>query len=190
MRSIGTLICCLALYGAARGEDYELRVSAAERFLPPLRGITIIKAGEPGPGAAKHKPIAAIGSYKESVKLTGAGPYDVWWQSKDGLAVRLTAGLLLKSGETREIKADDYLGVVNVSGDGQPRAGLVTIAPQDDPGPGEKGHIPIQTAKDFRVEMVAPAGFYSLWITPDNGARSRKINDRFRVLAGKTVQLD
>ena len=35
--------------------------------------------------------------------------------------------------------------------------------------------------------MVAPEGFYSLWITPANGGRPRKINDRLKVQAGKLV---
>ena len=123
-----------------------------------------------------------------SVSVPGA--VDAWWLPKSGIAVKLMAGLTLKDGEVREIKVDDHLGTVNFRGDNQPRARLVTIASQDDPGPDEKGHVPIQTAADYRVDMVVPAGFYSLWITPDNGARPRKIIDRVRVLAGKSVQLD
>ena len=138
----------------------------------------------------KHKALAVVASYKETAKLADSGPVDLWWLPKRGMAVKLMAGLTLKDGEAREIKIDDHLGIVNFRGDNQPRAGLVTIAAQDDPGPDEKGHVPIQTATDYRVDMVVPAGFYSLWITPDNGARPRKIIDRVRVLAGKPVQLD
>jgi hypothetical protein len=64
-----------------------------------------------------------------------SSPYEVWWQPKDGIAVKIIGGLTLKDGEQREIKVTDYLGVISFRGDGQPRAGLVTIAPQDDPVP-------------------------------------------------------
>lgn len=170
--------------------DCQVAFTAAERVLPAAKTIAIVRAGEPGPGAAKFKAVAETAKYKEAIKLTGEGPFDVWWQAKDGIAVKVIAGLKLKDGDKREIKVTDYLGVVNLRGDGQPRAGLVTIASQDDPGPDEKGHRPIQTAKDYRVDMVVPEGFYSLWVTPDNGGRPRKVNNRFRVQAGRSVVLD
>jgi len=190
MRAIITIVCLLTMGGYSHAEDRGLRFTAAETFLPEPKGIAIVKAGEPGPNAPKHKAIVLVGKYKETAKLADDGPFDVWWIPKNGMALRIAAGLKLNDGEVKEIKVDDHLGLVNVRGDNQPRVGRITIAPQDDPGPGEKGHVPIQTAKDFRVDMVVPEGFYSLWITPDNNARPRKIIDRFRALAGKTVQLD
>jgi hypothetical protein len=190
MRLVLSLLALSILGNSALAAEHGLRFTAAENLLPPMKGISVVKAGEPGPGGPKYKAIAETSKYKETVKLPGDGPYDIWWQPKEGIAVRVIAGVKLKDGEEKEIKIDNYVGIVNVRGDGQPRAGLVTIAAQDAPGPDEKGHVAIQTAKDFRVDMVVPPGFYSLWITPDNGARPRKINDRFRVLAGKSVTLD
>lgn len=170
--------------------EYRVSITTAERVLPAMKAVAIVKAGEPGPGAPKFKPVAETSKYKEAIVLPGEGPYDVWWQPKEGLAVKVVAGVKLKDGESRAIKVTDYLGVVSFRGDGQPRAALITIAAQDDPGPDEKGHRPIQTAKDFRIDMAAPEGFYSLWLTPDNGARPRKVNDRIKVQAGRSVVLD
>lgn len=180
----------LFLNSQALADERGLRFTATDRFFPAVKKIVVVKAGEPGPNAAKHQTIGAIEKYNETLKVPAEGPYDVWWQPKDGLAVRVIGGVKLKDGEVRTIKLDDHLGIVIVRGDKEPRVSLITIAPQDDPGVGEKGHIAIQTAKEFRVDMVVPDGIYSLWITPENGARPRKINDRFRVQAGKSVQLD
>ena len=174
----------------ALAEGNGLRFTTAENFLPALKTIVVVNAGEPGPGAPKFKPVAEVAKYKEIVNLPGDGPYDVWWQGKNGMAVRVASGVKRKDGEVQEIRLSDRVGIVEFRGDNQARADLVTIAPQDDPGPDEKGHVAIQTAKDYREEMVVPEGYYSLWITPQNGARPRKVNDRFRVQAAKVVRLD
>ena len=180
----------LLLFASIGYADYRLTITATERVLPIAKTIAVVKAGEPGPGTPKFKAVAEATKLNELIKVSAEGPYDVWWQPKDGIALKVAANVKLKDGEGHTIKLTDQLGVVTFRGDGQPRAALVTIAPQNDPGPDEKGHRPIQTAKDFRVDMVVPDGFYSLWVTPDNGARPRKVSDRFRVQAGKTVVLD
>lgn len=180
----------LLLFASVGSADYLLTITATERVLPVAKSIAVVKTGEPGPGTPKFKAVAEAMRLDDPIKLAAEGPYDVWWQPKNGIALRVATNVKLKDGEVQTIKLTDHLGVVNFRGDGQPRAALVTIAPQDDPGPDEKGHRPIQTAKDFRVDMVVPDGFYSLWVTPDNGARPRKVSDRFRVQAGKTVVLD
>jgi hypothetical protein len=169
--------------------ERELRVTAPENLFPALKVVVVVKAGAPGPGVPKHEAVAAMAKYGDSIKLKSEGPFDLWWQPKEGLAVKAVDGLKIAEG-VKEIKLDEYLGVVRFRGDDQPRARLVTLTPQDDPGPEEKGHVAAQTASDYRVDMVVPAGFYALWVTPDNGARARKVNDRLRVLPGKVTQLD
>ena len=190
MRLALSSVAVFLLTASSNAAEYRVTFTAADRVLPAVKAITIVKAGEPGPGSPQFKAIAVTARYNESFKVPGEGPYDVWWQPKEGNAIKVVAGVKLKDGEQREFRVTDYLGVVNFRGDGQPRAALVTIAPQDDPGPDEKGHRAIQKAREFRVDMVVPDGFYSLWITPENGARPRKVNDRFRVQAGKSVVLD
>jgi len=173
-----------------------IRFSAADGYLPPLKAIEVFDDGKMGPGRGglisddDRLPVARIKTIAERATLPNEGPFDIWLLPKDGMPVHVVGGVKVNAGAVKEIKLDDYLGVVNVRGDKQPRAALITIAPLDDPGPGGKGHKPIQTSKEYRVDMVVPAGDYSLWITPENGARPRRINDRFRVQAGKTVRLD
>jgi tetratricopeptide (TPR) repeat protein len=173
-----------------------MRFSAADGFLPPLKAIEFFDYGKLGPGRGglisddDRLRVGRITKIAETAMLPNEGPFDIWLLPKDGIPVHVVGGVKMKVGVEKQIKLDDYLGIVNVRGDNQPRAALITIAPQDDPGPGEKGHKPIQTSKEYRVDMVVPAGDYSLWITPENGARPRKIKDRFRVQAGKTVRLD
>src|SRR5262249_25515206 len=149
-------------------------VTAPEALLPAMKAIVVVKAGAPGPGAAKHEALASASKYGEVLKLPGEGPFDVWWQAAaEGVAVKAVGGLKPGDG-VKDVSLGVCLGVVRLRGDGQPRASLVTVTAQDDPGPDEKGHIAVQTAKDYRIDMVVPEGFYALWVTPHNGARPRK----------------
>jgi hypothetical protein len=157
-------------------------------FLPPAKAIVLTSAGGPGPGQPKHEAVATAGSIKDEVKVSGEGPFDVWFVPRDGKPIKPVAGWKPKGG-TSEIKLNDYLGVIQFRGDGQPRGTLIVTA-YDDPGPEAKGHAVIQTAGDTRAEMVVPPGDYAIWVVPHSGARARRVVDRIRVQAGKTATAD
>ena len=72
-----------------------------------------------------------------------------------------------------------------VRGDDLPRTGGIVVTATDDPGPGEKGHAPLQNVPDYKEDLVVPAGFYAVWSISDNGAKARKVADKIRVLAGR-----
>lgn len=68
-------------------------------------------------------------------------------------------------------------------------ADKLVLTATDDPGPGEKGHVPVQVGADYRVGMAVPEGVYAVWVVPANGARPRKAEDRARVHAGRTTRV-
>ena len=55
-------------------------------------------------------------------------------------------------------------------GDDLPRADKVVLTDVKDPGPGKKGHVALQVASDYRVDMMVPPGMYAVWVVPANGA--------------------
>jgi hypothetical protein len=189
IRTFSTLAAVLVLSTQTSAAERSIRVTAPEGFLPPMKAIVVVKAGVPGPGSLKHDAIANVTKYGESLKLANEGPFDIWWQPVDGVPLKAFAALKVGH-EIKELNLADSLGVVRLRGDGLPRAGLVTITTQDDAGPDEKGHVAVQKAKDYRIDMVVPEGFYAVWVTPDIGARPQKVNNRIRVQAGKVTQLD
>ena len=77
---------------------------------------------------------------------------------KAGIPVRAVEKLTVKAGKTYEFKIGDVLGAVEVIGDDLPRAEKIVLTDVKDPGPGEKGHVAVQVALDYRVDMLAPAG--------------------------------
>jgi hypothetical protein len=168
--------------------EHTVRFSAPMYFLPPAKAIVLTKAGEPGPGQPKHEAMATAGSIKDEMKVTADRPLDVWFVPKDGKPIKAVAGWKLKDG-ANEIKLNDYLGVIQFRGDGQPRGTLLVTA-YDDPGPEGKGHAVLQTASDPRAELVVPPGDYAVWVVPESGARARRVVDKVRVHAGKTATVD
>lgn len=184
MRLVSLLLLAAPLVAA----EHTVRFSAPMYFLPPAKAIALTKAGEPGPGQPKHEAVATAATLKDEMKVSGDGPFDVWFVPKDGKPIRAIAGLTLKDG-TNEVKLNDHVGVIQFRGDGQPRGTLVVTA-YDDPGPEVKGHAVVQTAGDTRAEMVVSPGDYAVWVVPENGARARRVVDKIRVYAGKTAKAD
>ena len=168
--------------------ERTVKFSAPMYFLSPMKAIVLTRAGEPGPGEAKHKAVATVAALNEEMKLDGDGPFDVWFVPTDGKPIKAVAGLKPGAGQTA-VKLNDHLGVIRFKGDGQPRGKLIVTA-YDDPGPEEKKHVVVQTAADVRAEMVVGPGDYAVWVVPDSGARPRRVVDKVRVLAGKTAEAE
>jgi hypothetical protein len=182
MRVIAVLLVVVSVASAA---DRTVRFSSPMYFLPPTKAIIINRAGEPGPGAAKHTAIASVATLKDEVKVPDDGPFDIWFVPKDGKPVRAVANWKPKEG-VNEVKLNDHLGVIQFRGEGQPR-GTLLVTPHDDEGPEAKKHVVVQTAGDTRAEIAVPPGDYAIWVVPQSGARARKVVDKIRVLAGKTA---
>ncbi|MSR53074.1 MAG: hypothetical protein EXS09_07255 [Gemmataceae bacterium] len=168
--------------------ENTVRFTSPMYFLPPAKAIVFTKAGDPGPGAAKHSAIVSVASLKDEAKLPGDGPYDLWFVPKDGKPIRAIAAWKPKDG-ANEIKLNDRLGVISFRGEGQPR-GTLLVTPEGDDGPETKKHLVIQTAGDTRAELAVLPGDYAVWVVPANGARARRVADKVRVLVGKTATVE
>lgn len=176
----------LTLVALSLGADADrtLLVEVA-KSLPAFSQIAVYRSDD-----AKQQTLLATLEAGKPAKLGGAGPFDVIATPKGGLPVRIAHKLEIKPGTTHALRLADFLGVVEVFGDNFPRAEAIVITAKDDPGPGEKGHVPLQRASDYRVEMVVPDGKYAVWVIPANGARALKVNDDVRVLAGHRERVE
>lgn len=181
----GACVWVALVAGAAVGADEArlLKVHTA-RGLPAIETVTVY-----------HQKDGARTKAGEWTKLDAAlslpsdGPYEVWVKPKGGIAVRAAAGLKLKAGATHDLKLGEVFGTIEVFGDDLPRADKVVITDVRDPGPGEKGHVAVQTAGDYRTDMLVPAGTYAVWVVPANGARAQRVEDNVRVQAGRSTRV-
>jgi hypothetical protein len=127
--------------------------------------------------------------FDKPLELPDDGPFEVWVKPKAGVEVKVLDKLAVKAGQTHELKLGDVLGTVEVFGDDFPRADKIVLTDTRDPGPGEKGHVALQVAKDYRVEMCVPPGTYAVWVVPANGAKAQRVEDNVRVQAGRSVRV-
>ncbi|MBY0459920.1 MAG: hypothetical protein K2V38_21595 [Gemmataceae bacterium] len=167
----------------ARPEERQLKVVTA-RGVPAAEAVSVYhqKGG-------KREVAVESAKLDAAVALPGEGPFEVWVKPKGGIAVKVVEKLEVKAGSTHELKLGDVLGVVEVFGDNFPRAAKVVLTDPRDPGPGEKGHVAVQLASDYRVEMGVPPGVYAVWVVPANGAKAQRVEDSVRVQAGRSVRV-
>jgi hypothetical protein len=180
------VVLSAALPVAFASDEPRLKI-VTSKALPRIESVAVYKSGE----AKTAKPVVTITSFKEAAVLPGAGPYDIYAKPKGGRAVLIAKKLTVKPAQVHELRLADRLGTIAVfQKDDSPRAEKIVVTATDDPGPDEKGHVPVQVGSDYRDEMLVPEGFYAVWVVPANGARAQRVADRVRVLPGRNVRVE
>ena len=164
----------------------DIRVTIASGPVLPKGGeAVLVSAGTtPSPTGKDFQAVLRTKEFGKELEIAGVGPFDVYYTPKGGRPVLAFAGWKLVKG-ANELKLGSHLGTVFVRGDDLPRSGGLAITATDDPGPGAKGHVPVQSVQDYKEDIVVPAGFYSVWLISANGAKAQRIADKVRVLAGR-----
>jgi hypothetical protein len=180
------VVISTALPVAFAGDEPRLKI-VTSKSLPRIESEEVYESG----AAKTAKPVVTITSFKEAAVLPGTGPYDVSVKPKGGIAVPVAKKLAVKPAQVEELRLADRLGTIALfQKDDSPRAGKIVVTVTDDPGPDEKGHVPVQVGSDYRDEMLVPEGFYAVWVVPANGARAQRVADRVRVLPGRNVRVE
>jgi hypothetical protein len=174
----------LAVTGIALADDTRQLKVHTHRGLPAVELVTIYQMKD-----GKREQVGELKTFDKPLALPTDGPFEVWVKPKNGIAVKVLDKLAAKAGQTHDLKLGDLLGTVEVFGDNFPRADKIVLTDTRDPGPGEKGHVAVQTATDYRVEMAVPPGTYSVWVVPANGAKAQRVEDNVRVQAGRSVRV-
>lgn len=183
MRAAFVLTVFVAGGAVAADGERQLKVQSA-RGLPATETVTVYRTKD-----GKRESVAEASKFDKALTLTGDGPFEVWVTFKGGIAVKVLDKLTVKAGETHDLKLGDAFGTVEVFGDNFPRADKVVLTDPRDPGPGEKGHVAVQVASDYRVDICVPPGMYAVWVVPANGAKAQRVQDNVRVQAGRSVRV-
>ncbi len=181
MRAALALAALLSGSAVAADGDRQLKVHT-QRGLPPIETVTVYQTK-----GTKRERVAELTKFDTALVLPSDGPFEVWVKPKNGIAVKALDKLTVKSGHTHDLKLGDVLGTVEVFGDNFPRADKILLTDPRDPGPGEKGHVALQVATDYRVDMCVPPGTYAVWVMPANGAKPQRVEDNVRVQAGRST---
>jgi von Willebrand factor type A domain-containing protein len=125
---------------------------------------------------------AGTGGYEEEIRVPSATvKYDVMWAPKDPEMSRvpMLRAQVFPERKLVEIKPEDYLGMVRVNGEGQPKVGIVVSRPSN------LGSVERATqCKKFGQVMVVPAGKWNIYIDDNT------IEEGFEVEAGKLHELE
>jgi hypothetical protein len=183
MRWLLSSWCFIGLTAFAASDERTLTI-VTSRGLPTLESVSVYHSKD---GKKEH--VAEIVNFDKAHPLPNDGPFEIWVKPKAGIAVKVADKLTIKPGTPHSLKLGDLLGTIEVFGDDFPRADAIVLTDTRDPGPGEKGHIAIQTAKDYRVEMCVPPGMYAVWVIPANGAKPQRVEENVRVQAGRSVRV-
>lgn len=184
MRGAFVLAVLVATSAVGADDARSLKVHTA-RGLPAIEAVSVYyqKDGKRTSAGELKKLDAALPLPSEG------GPFEVWVKPKGGMAVKAVEGLKVAAGKTHDVKLGEIFGVVEVFGDNFPRADKVVVTDVRDPGPGEKGHVAVQVASDYRTEMLVPVGTYAVWVVPANGAKPQRMEDNVRVQAGRSTRV-
>ena len=180
----GACVLAVLFAGSALSADERLLKVSTQRGIPTIEKVTVYQTKD-----GKRESVGELAKLDKPLVLPNDGPFEVWVKPKNGIAVKVADKLMVKTGQTHGLKLGSVLGTVEVFGDDFPRAEKVVITELRDPGPGEKGHVAIQVAKDYRVEMCVPPGMYAVWVVPANGAKAQRVEDNVRVQAGRSVRV-
>jgi hypothetical protein len=174
----------LAVTGVAASADGDRQLTVQLSRLVTIESVTVYQTRD-----GKRMSVAESSKLDKPITLPDDGPFAVFVKPKGGIAVQVVEKLTVKAGQTHELKIGDVLGTVEVFGDDLPRADKVVLTDVKDPGPGEKGHVAIQAATDYRVDMAVPPGTYAVWVVPANGAKAQRVADNVRVQAGRSTRV-
>lgn len=185
------LALAAVLFASAARADEPARLSVVpSKGQPAIESVTVF-AFAPQSRTAQPKPLLTVTKFDQPAALPDGGPFVFFATPKGGKAVLLERNVKVEPGKTHTLKLVEKLGTIDVfRRDDSPRVGKIVVTDPFDAGPDEKGHVPVQTAADFRVEMLVPEGDYAVWVVPENGARAIRVADRIRVLAGRLVRVD
>ncbi len=163
--------------------------------LPELSTIIVAKAG----GWANRPevpgyftPITESRTYDREIRISSPDEsYDIVWKPKEGMSVRMMAGVKFEKEEMVEVKPEDYLTLVKVTGNGLPNPKKIAFSAPDAygldyPAFDRRGQI----ATAFGETFVVPVGVWDLWIKPADGSAAYRVEQKVEIKPGVVNVID
>jgi Ca-activated chloride channel family protein len=158
-----------------------IKVLEPEIDLVPMKEILLAEAG-----AAKN----TLNSYVKARKQkfgeeipvpSSTAKYDVWWVPKEGHPIQMVKDLSLPERKVVTLKPEDYLGLIQVGGQGPVKQ--ILVVPTGTPDNTRTSYT-VQEAKKFGDLLVVPAGKYDIWVD------SNVLEEGLEVAPGKLLRLE
>jgi hypothetical protein len=178
----------VAASSATATKRRSVRMLEPKMELPALKRIGMVKNGGAGP-QGNYYPIAEIKQYGQVLRLPSTEKFDFWWEGQEGIAVRMISGLAIEERKLVDVKPEEHLGVLVITGTDLPQPKVVGVVVVGGSGP-DGNFYPIQTSTKWGVPMVVPAGTYDIWLKDAEGGIAELIESKFEVAAGKITTIE
>jgi VWFA-related protein len=163
--------------------------------LPEMEELLVITAGAADNPHAYLPPDTAGSStrYGEPIRVAPdakAEKFDVYWVPKRGKRLVLRKEIVFDAEHASyEIKPEEHLGIVRVTGKDSPKAKAIYLAEAGT----DKQQVrlfPIQSAEASGENMPAPPGTYDLYIEVADEDRLELIAEKIEVKAGQVTEVE
>jgi Mg-chelatase subunit ChlD len=155
--------------------------------MPQVKEIVTAKPGASA-GTMNAYRINGVNKYDAAIRQASADPVDIWWVPEQGLPVVMVAKFENPERQTRELRPEDYLGMVRVTAEGK-AANIRIAATTTDSSAGTIGAYVVQETDAFNKDMVLPVGAYKLWIIEDGGEPTL-LEEEVQVAGGQVTPIE
>jgi Mg-chelatase subunit ChlD len=135
--------------------------------MPPMKEIVTAKAGDASAGTLYAYKINGANQYDAALRQANPEPVDIWWVPETGLPVVMVAQFENTERETKQLRPEDYLGMVRVVAE-DTGSKVRLVATTADSSAGTIGAYQVQEVAGFNQDMVLPVGTYKLWAVEEN----------------------
>jgi len=135
--------------------------------MPPMKEIVTAKAGDASAGTLYAYRINSVNKYDAALRQANAEPVDIWWVPETGQPVVMVAQFENAERETKQLRPEDYLGMVRVVAE-DAGSKVRLVATTADSSAGTIGAYQVQEVTGYNQDMVLPVGTYKLWAVEEN----------------------
>lgn len=167
--------------------------------IAPLKEVAFVFAGSSQPVSASEI-LASRDKYNQVVRLPADGHFDVYWVPQEGRSLRMIQNLTFEQANSVEIRPEEHLGFVRVTGKDLPAGKEVIVVPAGTTQPILTSEI-VQYGPVYGENLLLPAGVYDLWLVPaadskmperpeDRLKKAERLEEKLEVKPGKVKVIE
>jgi hypothetical protein len=164
-----------------REKNYvNVKVLEPQITTPAMKEFFVVPSGTTQP-IFPSEILALRDRYNQVFRLPPGVQFDVYWTPKEGKAICMIHNFIIKDADTVEIRPEEYLGFIRVSGKGLPPAKEIWVTAAGTTTPIFPSEV-VQQGKGYGVDLVLPAGHYDVWLLPGDPPKSEKPEEKLKEL--------
>jgi hypothetical protein len=146
----------------------------------PLKEIFVVGAGTTQP-IFPSEILVSREKYNQNFRLPVGRHFDVYWAPKEGKAICMIRNFTVDDANVVEIRPEEYIGFIRVTGKGLPPAKEIWVTPAGTTQPIFASEV-VQQSKGYGENMMLPAGSYDIWLLPGDPPKTEKPEEKLKEL--------